>query len=109
MSKIGIAARLTAIREAAARIDPRIAAVHRMEPATRLRYENWRRECSAMLKQAEQEGGPGASFEAMLEGRLELPRPPRAVREALAIEDAPTIPRDASMADVAELYRQMVE
>lgn len=109
MSRVSLNRRLEAIREAAQRIDPRASAVHHMQPATRLRYDNRRAECDAMLKEAGQEGGPGAAYEAMIEGRLELPRPPRAVREALGIVDAPLIPRSASMADVAERYRQMAE
>lgn len=106
--RVSLNRRLEAIRDAAQRIDPRAAAVHEMQPATRLRYDNWRAECDAMLKGAGREGGPGAAYEAMIEGRLELPLPPRAVREALAIEDAPMIPHDASASDVAALWRKMV-
>lgn len=107
MSRVSLNRRLEAIRDAAQRIDPRAAAVHHMRPATRLRYDNWRAECDAMLKEAASEGGPGAAYEAMIEGRLELPCPPRAVREALAIEDGPTIPHGASPSDIAALWRTM--
>ena len=109
MSRVSLNLRLAAIRDAAQRIDPRAAAVHHMQPATRLRYENWRAECDAMMAQAERKGGPGASYAAMIEGRLDLPRAPRAVREALGIEDAPHIPHDASPSDVEAMWRRMAE
>lgn len=109
MSRVSINRRLEALREAAERIDPRALAVHRLSPALRLRYENWRAECQRLHSEAEREGGPGASYAAMIEGTLTMPAPPRAVADALGLKPGPVVPAGASEREVAEIYRRMCD
>lgn len=105
--RLSLNRRLEAIREAAARIDPVAAAVYRMQPATRLRHDLWRSECNRIVDEM---GGGEALYAHYLDtGEWPLPDPPRSVRDALSIEDAPTIPHDMSAADVAEVYARMIE
>ena len=110
MSKVSLSRRLAALLEAAEQIDPRATAVHRLPPALRMRYEFWRTECDAIHNRYEREDGPGAAYAAYLAtGESVTPPMPRAVATALGLDDAPTIPADASAADVAAIWSRMVE
>lgn len=109
MSRVSLNRRLDALRSAAERIDPRVLAVHRLPPALRMSYDNWRRECDRVYADLEREGGPGASYEALIEGTLALPEPPRPVADALGITRGPVVPAGASDSEVAEIYRAMID
>lgn len=109
MSRMSLNRRLDALRSAAERIDPRALAVHRLSPALRLRYDLWRAECQRIHGKIEREGGPGASYAAMIEGTLTMPAPPRAVADALGLKPGPVVPAGASEREVAEIYRAMID
>lgn len=106
MSKIGISARIAAIRNAAESIDPVTTRVHRLPPALRARYEAWRAECARIMDEA---GDPAAAYEAMLDGALVTPDPPRDVAEALDLQGAPFLSDDMSAQQVAAVWKAMVE
>jgi hypothetical protein len=106
MSKIGIAARLAAIMEAAESIDPMAARINRLPPALRARYEAWRSECARIMDEA---GDPAAAYEAMLDGALVTPDPPRDVAKALDLQGAPFLSVDMSERNVADLWKRMAE
>lgn len=107
MSKIGIAARLAAIMEAAASIDPMAVRIHRLPPALRARYEAWRSECARIMDEA---GDPAAAYEAYLDsGTFSTPAPPRDVAAALELQGAPFLSSDMSERDVAERWYAMVD
>lgn len=52
---------------------------------------------------------PGAFFERLIDGDVTLPRMPEALRQALAIPDAPVLSEDLTLAEIAEFYRQLIE
>ena len=108
MSRVSLNRRLEAVLAAAERIDPRAVSVHRMEPALRMHHDLWRGECRRLIDDIKRESGPGAAFAAMLDGTLATPPPPRVVAEALGLSDAPRIPAETSVTDVAEIYAAMV-
>ena len=106
MSRVSISRRLQALLESAERIDPRAAAVHKMKPAIRLRYDHWRSECDRLTADM---GDPGALYASYVDtGEWPLPAPPRAVAEALGLDAGPILTDDMSVADVAELYAAMI-
>jgi hypothetical protein len=107
MSKIGIAARLAAILEAAESIDPMAARIHRLPAALRTRYETWRIECARIMDEA---GDPAAAYEAYLDtGTWGTPDPPRAVATALELQSAPVLTVDMSERDLSDMWRRMCE
>lgn len=107
MSKIGIAARLAAIMEAAESIDPMAARIHRLPPALRARYEAWRAECARIMDEA---GDPAAAYETYLDtGTWGTPDPPRDVAAALELQGAPFLPADMSERDLSDMWRRMCE
>ena len=83
MSRVSISRRLQTLLKSAERMDPPAAAVHRMPPATRLRFDGWRARCDAITAQYP---NGAALYEAILSNELVTPDPPRAVAEALGIE-----------------------
>lgn len=108
MSRVSLNSRLRAILDAAERIDPRAAKVHRLSPALRLRYDAWRAECEAIHARYEREGGPAAAYEAMLAGTLVTPDPPRDVAKALGIVDAPQLPETMSETELAVIWARQI-
>ena len=107
MSRVSIARRLAAILEAAERVDPQAARVHRMKPAVRARYETWCSECARITDDA---GGPEAAFAAYLEsGEWGTPAPPADVTQALGLEAVPVLSDDMSDTEIADLWRVMCE
>lgn len=107
MSRVSLARRLAAILEAAERVDPQAARVHRMKPAVRARYEVWQQQCAAIIEEA---GGPEAAFAAYVEtGEWGTPSPPRDVATALGVEEAPVMLETMSDAEIADLWRVMCE
>lgn len=109
MSRISLNSRIRAIIDAAERIDPFAAKVHRLPPALRLRYDAWRAECEAIGARYERDGGPGAYYEAMLDGKIVASDPPRDVATALGLAGAPVLLDTMSAAEVGEIWRRMVE
>lgn len=106
MSKIGLAARLVAILDAAERVDRMAARVYRLPPALAVRYENWQAECDRI---AAEQAFPGAMYAQYLEaGEWPTPAPSRAVAEALRIERAPVLSEDMTERDAADLWNSMV-
>ena len=107
MSRVSISRRLQALFESAERIDPRAAAVHKMKPALRMRYDNWRSECDAIT---EQMGGGEAVYRSYLDtGTWPLPDTPRAVAEALGIADAgPVLTADTTLQEAADAWAAMI-
>ena len=65
MSRVSLSRRLQAALEAVENINPQAARVHRMKPATRLRYNIWRAECERVMAEY---GDPAAAFAAYLAG-----------------------------------------
>tara|TARA_R100001129_G_scaffold184676_1_gene170209 strand:- start:615 stop:941 length:327 start_codon:yes stop_codon:yes gene_type:complete len=107
MSRVSIARRLQAILEAAERVDPQAARVHRMTPALRARYEVWQQQCAAITDAA---GGPEAAFAAYLEcAEWGAPSPPADVTQALGLEAVPVLTDDMSDTKIADLWRVMCE
>lgn len=106
MSRISLSRRLAALLEAAEQIDPRATAVHRMPPATRLRYELWRVECDAVHERY----APGELYAAYLDTSEwpETPEPHPDVASALGMTDPPHIPADATTEEVASMYADMI-
>lgn len=106
MSRVSISRRLQALLEAAERVDPQAAAVYRMAPATRLRYDNWRSECDQITDEL---GGGEAVYRTYLEtGTWPLPDPPRAVAAALGLDGGPVLTADTTLQEAAELYAAMI-
>lgn len=106
MSRVSISRRLQALLESAERIDPQATAVHRMAPATRLRYDNWRSECDRITDEM---GGGEALYAAYVEsGEWPLPDPPRAVAAALGLYGGPVLTADTTLQEAAELYAAMI-
>jgi len=107
MSRVSLNRRLEAVLAAAERVNPQAAAVYRLPPGLRQRYDAWRAQCDAVQSQY---GEGGALYEAMLSGELVTPDPPRAVAEALGVADAGPIVTDAmTLQQVADLWADMVE
>lgn len=107
MSRVSISRRLQALLEAAERVDPHAVAVHRMAPATRLRFDNWRERCDQITDQL---GGCGALYASYVDtGTWPLPDPPRAVAEALGFNAGPIVTDAMSLTEVAERYAAMIE
>ena len=106
MSRVSLNRRLEAVLAAAERVNPQAAAVYRLPPALRQRYEAWRAQCDAITA----EYGEGAAlYEAMLSGELVTPDPPRAVAEALGLNAGPIVTDTMSVQQAADLWARMVE
>ena len=108
MSKIGLTARISALFDAAERADPFAARLHRLPPALRMRFELWRNECDRIHEQYEREGGPGASYAAMLDGTLVTPEPSRALAKALGFDSAPVLLETMTLREVADAWAAMI-
>ena len=108
MSRVSLNRRLEAVLAAAERVNPQAAAVHRMAPATRLRFDNWRAQCDAITDEM---GGGEALYASYIDtGTWPLPDPPKAVAAALGIADAgPVLTEEMSVADLAEAWAAMIE
>lgn len=107
MSRVSISRRLQALLESAERIDPQATAVHKMKPATRLRYDNWRDQCDAITDEL---GGGEAVYRTYLEtGTWPLPDPPRAVAKALGLDGGPLLLESTTLQEAADLWADMVE
>ena len=109
MSKIGLSARLAAILDTAERINPMAARVHRLPPALRIRYDNWRSECDRLHDEIEREHESGASYAAYLDGKFATPEPPRAVAGALGLLAVPVLLESMTLREVAAIYAVMVD
>lgn len=101
MSKVGIAARITAIVAAAELANPMAARVYRLPPALRLRYDLW---CSERARIDAEAGGPAAAFEAYLNGEIEAVDPPKDVADALQFNRVPVLTEAMSVSDCARAY-----
>ena len=106
MSRVSLNRRLEAVLAAAERVNPQAAAVYRLPPALRQRYDAWRAQCDAVQSQY---GEGGALYEAMLSGELVTPDPPRAVAEALGLNAGPLLLETTTLQEVADLWADMVE
>lgn len=107
MSRTSISRRLQALLEAAERVDPQAVAVHRMAPATRLRYDNWRSECDRITDEMD---GDEAVYRSYLDtGTWPLPKPPQAVAAALGLDAPPIVTDDTDIHDLAEAWAAMIE
>ncbi|WP_296722344.1 hypothetical protein [Erythrobacter sp.] len=100
---------MTVLIDRAEKHDPHAVRIYRMPPAVRAAHDLWRVECEAMIAAHVATGGPGAAYQAFLEGELMTPAPPRAVADALAMHGAPVLTADMSAADVAAIYQQMLD
>lgn len=106
MSRVSLNRRLEAVLAAAERVNPQAAAVYRMAPATRLRFDAWRTECDRITDAA---GGGEALYTAYLEsGEWPLPDPPRAVAQALGLDAGPVLLDTMTVQQVADLWTDMV-
>lgn len=107
MSRVSLSRRLAAILEAAERVDPVAARVHRMKPAVRARFEAWQAECACVVAE---HGDPADVYAAYLEtDEWPMPPPPADVARALGLEAAPVLVETMSDADLADLWRRMCE
>ena len=107
MSRVGIASRLRAIRDAAKRHDPRAYALHSLTPKLRRWHDEHRDECNRIA--AERYGDePGARYEALLDGDDVMPPMPLPVAAALNIRSTTGIPASATVDDAAEMYRKLL-
>ena len=107
MSRVSIARSLQAILEAAERVAPQAARVHRMTPAVRACYEAWRSECARITDEA---GGPEAAFASYLEtGEWGTPAPPADVTQALGLEGVPVLTEDMSDQQLWDIWKSMVD
>ncbi|MGB3752751.1 MAG: hypothetical protein WA954_02515 [Parerythrobacter sp.] len=100
--------RLAAIVEAAERIDPYVARVHRLKPAMRMRYDMWRADCDLLHDEAQRNGGAGAAYEGMLDGTFTTPAPSRVLADALALADPPHLPDTMDTHDLAAAWAAMI-
>lgn len=106
MSRTSISRRLQALLESAARIDPQAVAVHKMKPATRLRYDNWRAQCDAITDEL---GGGEAVYRTYLEsGEWPLPDAPRAVADALGMNAGPVLLDTMTLQEAADAWAAMI-
>lgn len=106
MSRVSLNRRLAELRDAAARIDPMVVAVHSLPPALRLRYDNWRAENERRIAQYTERDGPGGAYAALLNGEDVLSPMPSALARALSIKPAPTLTVDS---DAEAIYRGMID
>ncbi|MBO6768315.1 MAG: hypothetical protein JJ901_08435 [Erythrobacter sp.] len=106
MSRVSFNRRLEAVLAAAERVNPQAAAVYRLPPALRQRYDAWRTQCDAVQSQY---GEGGALYAAMLSGELVTPDPPRTVAEALGLNASPIVTDAMTLQQVADLYASMIE
>lgn len=106
MSRVSLNRRLEAVLAAAERVNPQAAAVYRLPPALRQRYEAWRTECDRLTDEM---GGGEALYAAYLEsGEWPLPDPPRAVAEALGMNTGPVLLDTMTLQQAADLWAGMV-
>lgn len=108
MSRVSLNRRLAAVLDAAERIDPIAVRLYRLPPALRVQYDNWRSDCDAIAAQHENGANCGALYEAMLDGELVTPDPPRAVAAAFGWSEASILPNTLTLNDLAELWAEMV-
>ena len=107
MSRVSLNRRLEAVLAAAERANPQAAAVYRLPPALRQRYNAWRAQCDTITDEI---GSGGALYAAYLEsGEWPLPDPPRAVAEALGLDGGPIVTDTMSVQQAADLWARMVE
>lgn len=108
MSRVSLNRRLQALLEAAEAIDPHAFKMHRLTPAVRAQFDQWRRCVDAEF--ARFAGEPeGAAYAALLQGELHLPPPPRAVAEALGLPEPVALTDDMTTEDLARLWSEMIE
>jgi len=106
VSRVSLSRRLQALFETADKIDPQATAVHRMKPATRLRFDHWRACCDRITDEL---GGGETLYQAYVEtGEWPLPEPPRAVAEALGMDDGPVLLETMDVRELAEIYAAMI-
>ena len=106
MSRVSLNRRLEAVLAAAERVNPQAAAVYRLPPALRQRYDTWRTECDRLTDEM---GGGEALYAAYLEcGEWPLPDPPRAVAEALGLNAGPVLRDTMTLQEVATVWADMV-
>lgn len=107
MSRVSLNRRLEAVLAAAERVNPQAAAVYRLPPALRQRYDVWRAQSDRLT---EEMGGCEALYAAYLEsGAWPLPDPPRAVAEALGLNAGPLLLETTTLQEAADLWADMVE
>lgn len=107
MSRVSLNRRLEAVLAAAERVDPQAAAVYRMPPATRLRFDNWRERCDRITDAM---GGGEALYAHYVDtGTWPLPDPPKAVAETLGLDGGPIVTDTMSVRELAEIYTSMIE
>ena len=108
MSRTSLNRRLQALLEAAEQFDPHAVRLHRLTPEVRLQFEQWRRCVDA--EYARFDGQPeSAIYEALLDGTLHLPPPPRAVAAALQLPEPITLHENLTTEDLARLWSEMIE
>lgn len=106
MSRVSISRRLAALLESAERIDPQAAAVYRMAPATRLRFDNWRSECDRITDAM---GGGEALYAHYVDtGEWPLLDPPGEVAEALGLDVGPVLTADTTLQEAADAWAAMI-
>jgi hypothetical protein len=108
VSRVSLNRRLQALLEAAEAHDPHAVRLHRLTPEARLQYDQWRRACDAEYARFDGDE-PGAAYEALLEGSLHLPEPPRAVAEALGLPEPIVLTDAMTTEDLARLWSEMIE
>ena len=107
MSRVSLNRRLEAVLAAAERVNPQAAAVYRLPPALRQRYDAWRTECDRAAERY-----PGESlYQAILDGEYQtpqMPQMPQPLREALGMNAGAVLPATMSERAVADLWADMI-
>lgn len=107
MSKTGLAARLTNLRDKLEAVDPRALAIHRMPFDLRLKYDKWRGQCIRHDVYLERAGLN--AYEQLISETDDSPSMPEAVRQYLGIEAEVELTVDMTLEQVADLYHEMTE
>ena len=83
------------------RLDDDLAALHR----------TWHKDVSDIISRAQNEGGPGAAYAALLDGKLDLPTMPRSVEQALWPDGRSdgSLPADISLGAASRRYADLID
>ncbi|MBL4641628.1 MAG: hypothetical protein JKX86_07380 [Verrucomicrobiales bacterium] len=76
---------------------------HDLSPEMRGSLDQWRQKQAALIARAEKQHGP-EWYALLCDGQLEFPPMPAALRNALGIEDAPTITDQHTEVEAAALW-----
>lgn len=107
MSRVSLYKRMLEIEASVLRLYPFLKAINSLNPADRLRYDGWRTQCDEIIAEAESEDGPGGAYKRLINGELWLPELRQDVASKI-FPDSVTVPNDASLADVADMYKDML-